>query len=1016
MKRNFVKALLFGAMVFAASPVFVGCTDYDDDIERLQGEIDKINGEAPVSQAELTAAIDAAKRDLEAAMEQAVSGKADDASVVALREKVDALEQALAGKGDASEISSLIEQIQGLQEAVNNVPGSLDALKAELEQKIAALEEQIGAGSDDESVIGEITKLRNELQNVKKMAEDNGKAITELQQSLSQIKTLESKVSALETASDTYKQQIAAINTTLGTLATKTELATKVTLAEVNTAIETYLGKSSAEVKAALAKITELENYKNNVLASAIGKLDKVSGEDLGKLSQALTDISTLKNQYTDLLNAEKEGSIAAQLKALNAQYGTLETQISELGIAVKAMIQSISYIPEYADGEVRFKSLWFRYPKNKPTNRVLISPSTAQSLKFRISPASAAQALVDDINNKEGNAKYAISFLGESVKTRGASSDYVDIVSAKNNGDGVIELKANPTEWVSASAINKNNIGETKYYSLCMNVVAVTPEGDEKVEDNLTNVSSDYFVMQIDTKVGDEIFSRWNPKTAELKYDNTTGYDLWTNMSTQVYTPYPAQYILTDEEKQLLSVEFYLMNKADAEYFEISGNMLKMKADKVGTTAMIGKQVEVSRKVSFKGYEDKFSFDHSSSTDKSSILTITIVKNVAEQVVNMGEFTPDYTKAFAKDADMVAVQNATGLTANEYTDRFGTDGNNNVTYTYKYVKDGKVATGVQFVYESNKLTLKVDQYTQIKDAIIAEATFQVSDLKSVTVKATVNPSTMPDALTTIKRSGQWDGDNVNVNLPVTLTANGKIGAVSLAPNFSGLYVDYAANKAKLKTMNGAFTVTLTNDYGAVLSDDMTSFDLSSYQYPVKGFKPMEIVAQTTLNGEKKDENKGSISLTKFGGTVEVTKTSVTFTNADLASTFNLNEGMTWKDYRGKVMWKNGAEYRYTKDADNKVTNADSEYEMDNILAAYRLTAPTFAFKDAASATYFDLTSDGKVSLTAAGQSAIGATPTTAKVIATFQAPWGNINGTTAKEVNGERVYTVELTVVLGGK
>lgn len=39
MKRKFISAMLFGALLIAPATTFVGCADYDDDIENLQGQI-----------------------------------------------------------------------------------------------------------------------------------------------------------------------------------------------------------------------------------------------------------------------------------------------------------------------------------------------------------------------------------------------------------------------------------------------------------------------------------------------------------------------------------------------------------------------------------------------------------------------------------------------------------------------------------------------------------------------------------------------------------------------------------------------------------------------------------------------------------------------------------------------------------------------------------------------------------------------------------------------------------------
>ena len=36
MRKSFIKVMFFGALAFATSASFVGCKDYDDDIELMQ--------------------------------------------------------------------------------------------------------------------------------------------------------------------------------------------------------------------------------------------------------------------------------------------------------------------------------------------------------------------------------------------------------------------------------------------------------------------------------------------------------------------------------------------------------------------------------------------------------------------------------------------------------------------------------------------------------------------------------------------------------------------------------------------------------------------------------------------------------------------------------------------------------------------------------------------------------------------------------------------------------------------
>ena len=42
MNKKFLSAILFGALMVSSTGTFVSCKDYDDDIDNLQGQIDKL--------------------------------------------------------------------------------------------------------------------------------------------------------------------------------------------------------------------------------------------------------------------------------------------------------------------------------------------------------------------------------------------------------------------------------------------------------------------------------------------------------------------------------------------------------------------------------------------------------------------------------------------------------------------------------------------------------------------------------------------------------------------------------------------------------------------------------------------------------------------------------------------------------------------------------------------------------------------------------------------------------------
>ena len=73
MRKKYLSALLFGALLVTSTGTFTSCKDYDDDINNLQEQIDKLatkeDMEAKLSQ--MQTAIDAAKKTAEDALAKA---------------------------------------------------------------------------------------------------------------------------------------------------------------------------------------------------------------------------------------------------------------------------------------------------------------------------------------------------------------------------------------------------------------------------------------------------------------------------------------------------------------------------------------------------------------------------------------------------------------------------------------------------------------------------------------------------------------------------------------------------------------------------------------------------------------------------------------------------------------------------------------------------------------------------------------------------------------------------------
>ena len=125
MNKKFLSAILFGALMVTSTGTFVSCKDYDDDIDNLQEQINKLaTKEDMTSQiATLQAALDAAKTEAAAAKasaEQAVA-KANSAESTATEAEKAAAQAAL----DAANAKA--EAIKAAQDEVAKVKAELEA-------------------------------------------------------------------------------------------------------------------------------------------------------------------------------------------------------------------------------------------------------------------------------------------------------------------------------------------------------------------------------------------------------------------------------------------------------------------------------------------------------------------------------------------------------------------------------------------------------------------------------------------------------------------------------------------------------------------------------------------------------------------------------------------------------------------------------------------------------------------------------------------------------------------------
>jgi hypothetical protein len=264
MKKRIFGMLLMGAMVVASMSMFTSCKDYDDDINKLQSQIDAITAQNLQSQlTTLQSALAAAQSAAQAAQQtadkavsdaaaaskaateaasgaaagQSAAAKAQEtadaaaAAAKAAQEAVEALAAAAATKQDVEDLTKAINDLKALIETVSANAATkeeLSAAVAALEAKIAAIDgklitlddvdkllEQKGIATDAvvQDLVSQVEALKKFQESIEKA--DFGSQIEALQKIQTELGT---KIEALEKFQKSYESWKSGVDTAIASL------------------------------------------------------------------------------------------------------------------------------------------------------------------------------------------------------------------------------------------------------------------------------------------------------------------------------------------------------------------------------------------------------------------------------------------------------------------------------------------------------------------------------------------------------------------------------------------------------------------------------------------------------------------------------------------------------------------------------------------------------------------------------------------------------------------------------
>ncbi|WP_288607236.1 hypothetical protein [uncultured Paraprevotella sp.] len=994
MKKKFISVAMFCALI-ASSPVWVGCSDYDDDIANLQSQVDALKQTVDVSTAEALKALQEAQAALQEDINALTAGKADAQAVKDLQETVAALQTAIT-ENDITKIGELSSQVSELIAQVNGIEGDLDKTQSDLQQQKTELEGKVNSLRTDlekaiadkadqatvdnikselDTAVTNLTDVENRLVEVEKWIKNNGQELAKLTANVSQINNLIAKISeeAATTISDpAILAAIKALPTTVSSLTT----------------LQQQIGKET-EAGSILYRLAALEEWKNTIVTELL------TGTGYSSFADICQDIKELQEALTG--SGSETPGVDPSDPGLVEQFNALKAEMAKFD-----MIQSVVYIPNLTsteEGGYLLKSSVLKVYNEKLTTadkyETVAQGIASNKIQFRVSPASKANDFIGE------NAKYTLTFDGSliskksfsKVKTTGAPV----LVDAES---GIIEYSV------------ETEIGENEIWAVCAVIKAVDPqpaEGEESTgsaKDN-TDLTTTYFkATRVTDKVKTIEITNDNSSATSLPYMNPDGSNSMLDYSKNRKVVGKAEdgtIIVEDMVGEYgvpttISYELSTLtndDKGDDNWFKIENGQLTLPN---ASNAMIGRKVTVTPVADFGSFQLK----------APAYKEVTIARRVVEHDV---QATKELT--WNKDIQFIALSSdemdeiikATELSRGDFMELI--DENEPADLTKLCLMTGKdilekMPAATDKVANDNTLYIVVPAKMNTGEAKKLDITLKEENSSTTQTDSYiihVNVSKMQYPVTVIEKNPtRWTEDGQTIEYrPQIEWADGttdKVEGVGNTFNAEDLFADYAALSQQAADLG--FTLVIK-------AKDLKDTDGVSYNSATRALtydktqyngKVVEFEIYLDYNGTKIDATHCKISVQALSGTW-TNPTQMAMSVTDLSKTYDVAEGAKWVDVAGRTIWENGAKVKTGKDDKG---NWLSDFNKDPFTTdVYGMTAPSFHVIDPKTGVtitdqYVNVdSSTGEVSFTDDAKQASFATAYTVTIRISADSPWGAI-------------------------
>lgn len=349
MRKKFISALLFGALITASTSTLVSCKDYDDDITELRNAI-------AANETDLTSLIDGKVKTAEAEIAR-LNSQAEDLDD-AYKKADEALQAAIANAEKNANAYADIQRAEAEKAAVEAARKMVDEAVASLEASIASanakIEEQ---GKTIAALIEADAELTKGIEAAKARANEAydlaDKAAKHAQENETKIEglttTLNSIVANLQTVKENLEGQISLLNGQVADLLKKAEEQTTA-ITSLESQLKSLRESNETAIKNLEAKDTEL--------AKKIEDLTKKLEEDNAAIDKRITDeVEALKKQAAENLQTAKDfanAAVEAAKSEINEKIGDINTKIDNLDSKIDTKIADLEAAYKAADNTLK--------------------------------------------------------------------------------------------------------------------------------------------------------------------------------------------------------------------------------------------------------------------------------------------------------------------------------------------------------------------------------------------------------------------------------------------------------------------------------------------------------------------------------------------------------------------------------------------------------------------------------------------------------------------------------------